>query len=160
MVSCKHRPIAVCLLWLIPQFIKPDHSPQYFDCDWVMRAAHPGAFVMDVQGRLFMRTAAFDTGGTPGLRVFQTTAGSPAAATGNPFASGLTHPIDGALHPNGNFYFVADRAGDQVGSYRISGTGRGTTLTAASGSPFASGGTFTDALVTNQAGTFSLRGER
>ncbi len=110
---------------------------------------NPVAYAMDAQGRLFMASI-----GAGQLRVFQTTAGIPAAATGNPFVSGLSAAIDGVLHPNGNFYFVADRTGNRVGSYQISGADTATTLAAVAGSPFPSGGVFTDALVTNQTGAF------
>jgi hypothetical protein len=49
---------------------------------------------------------------------------------------------------------VADRGSNQVGSYQVTGGGAGTTLAAVTGSPFASGGTFTDALAMNQSGAF------
>lgn len=101
----------------------------------------------DSSGRIFIANISGE------LRAFTTASGVPTAATGNPFASGLTFPIDGALNPNEQFYAVADRSGNQVGSYQIAGTGAATTLTAV-GSPVGSGGGLTDALVFNSAGTF------
>ncbi|CAN5510595.1 hypothetical protein BH10ACI1_BH10ACI1_03810 [soil metagenome] len=113
---------------------------------------NPVGYATDTQGRLF--TVSLNTGGE--LNVFTTMSGIPAAAAGNPFASGLTQAADGVLHPNEQFYFAANRAGgaNSVGSYQISGSGAATTLTAVAGSPFPSGGVLTTALVTNQTGTF------
>ena len=88
------------------------------------------------------------------LRVFTTAAGVPSAVTGNPFASGLSVAVDAILHPNERFYFVADRTGNQFGSYRVSGSGAATILAPVTGSPFASGGIFTDALAMNETGAF------
>lgn len=112
-------------------------------------ADNPLGYATDSQGRLF--SANFSTGG---LRVFTTMSGVPSAATGNPFASGLSQPIDGVLHPNEQFYFASDNGGNQIGSFQIGGTGAATTLTAVAGSPFASGSSYTNSLITNQAGTF------
>lgn len=118
--------------------------------------ANPLGLTTDAQGRLFLVNATNNQ-----LRAFTTTAGIPAAATGNPFVSGLSVGIDGALSPNGNFYVVADRGGSRVGSYQIAGAGAATTLTAVAGSPFASGGTFTDAVVFNGVGNllFAANGD-
>ena len=115
----------------------------------------PMAYATDSQGRFL--TANYNAGE---LRVFTTSAGVPTAVTGNPFASGLTQAVDGVLHPNEQFYFVADRVGNRFGSYQMSGSGAATTLTPVTGSPFASGGTFTDALVMNQTGSFFVRRQR
>ena len=49
---------------------------------------------------------------------------------------------------------VADRTGNQVGVYEIAGSGSATTLTAVAGSPFASGGLFTDVLALNDNGKY------
>ncbi|MGH7185140.1 MAG: IPT/TIG domain-containing protein, partial [Pseudomonadota bacterium] len=87
------------------------------------------------------------------VRAFTTASGIPTAVSGNPFTSGLTQAVHGLLHPSG-FYLVADRSGNRVGVYRISGSGSATTLAAVSGSPFAAGGSFTNVLALNQAGTF------
>lgn len=112
---------------------------------------NPMGYATDTQGRLFLISG--NSGGE--LNVFTTMTGIPTAASGNPFASGLTQAADGVLHPNEQFYFAANRsAANSVGSYQISGTGAATTLTAVAGSPFASGGFSTGALVTNQTGTF------
>src|SRR6185436_9694562 len=86
------------------------------------------------------------------VRAFTTSSGIPAAVSGNPFPSGLTAGVQGILNPLG-FYMVADRTGNQVGVFRIAGSGAGTTLTAVAGSPFASGGTFTDAVTQNATGS-------
>lgn len=72
---------------------------------------------------------------------------------GNPFPSGLTGGVHGLLHRAG-YYLVADRNGNRVGVYRINGSGPSTTLAAVSGSPFASGGLFTDVLALNRNGAF------
>jgi 6-phosphogluconolactonase (cycloisomerase 2 family) len=109
----------------------------------------PVAYATDSQSRFFTANASSNA-----LRAFVTASGVPSAVAGNPFASGLTDPIDGVLHPNEQFYFVADRSGNQVGSYQIGGSGASTTLTAVAGSPFAAGGVSTHAVVTNQAGSF------
>ncbi|HLX62175.1 MAG TPA: PKD domain-containing protein [Planctomycetota bacterium] len=105
------------------------------------------ALQTDATGRLLSTTFS-----GANLRAYTTSAGIPAAVTGDPFASGLSKPTHGALHPNG-FYMVADRANNQVGVYQIAGSGAGTTLAPVTGSPFASGGTFTDALALNHDGT-------
>lgn len=112
-------------------------------------SSFPVAYATDSSGRLFL--ANFIAGF---VRAFTTSGGVPSGVAGNPFSSGLTNASDGALHPNGNFYVVSDRAGNRVGSYQIGGSGASTTLSAVAGSPFLSGGTFTDTLVFNQAGTF------
>lgn len=104
-------------------------------------------YTTDAQGRLFMANAI---GGK--VKASTSTSGIP-TVTGNPFNSGLTLASDGALHPNGNFYVVADRTGNQVGSYQINGTGAKTTMTSVVGSPFASEGNGTNALVFNYSGT-------
>lgn len=108
----------------------------------------PVGYATDSQGRLFLTNFIANQ-----VRAFTTASGIPTAVTGNPFTSGLTNAVDGVLSPNENFYLVADRSGNRVGSYQIAGTGAATTLTAV-GSPVASSGTFTDALVFNSAGTF------
>jgi 6-phosphogluconolactonase (cycloisomerase 2 family) len=110
----------------------------------------PLAYATDSTGRL--HSANFSTGQ---VRAFTTTSGVPAGVAGNPFTSGLTQAVHGVLHPAG-FYMVADRAtpGNRVGVYQVGGSGAATTLTAVAGSPFAAGGTFTDALALNPAGTF------
>ncbi len=109
---------------------------------------YPLAYATDLSGRLFLTNW-----NTNDVRVFTTSSGVPAAASGNPFPSGLSQGIQGILHPSG-FYMVADRGSDQVGVYQISGTGAATTLTAVAGSPFLSGGSFTDALALNASGNF------
>ncbi|HMV86365.1 MAG TPA: putative Ig domain-containing protein [Blastocatellia bacterium] len=111
-------------------------------------ASFPGTYATDSAGRLFLTN--YNTGQ---MRAFSTAAGIPSAVSGNPFTSGLTQTVYSVLHPNG-FYLVADRSGNRVGVYQISGSGAATTLTAIAGSPFASGGTLTDVLALNQSGAF------
>ena len=118
-------------------------------------AQFPVAYATDSQGRLFSANI-----GDAQLRVYTTAAGVPTPVTGNPFASGLSAPFDGVLHPNEQFYFVSDRSGNQVGSYRVGGSGAATTLAAVTGSPFASGGTSTNSLVMNQTGAFLFAANR
>jgi 6-phosphogluconolactonase (cycloisomerase 2 family) len=109
----------------------------------------PLAYATDSLGRLLTASIA-DTK----LRVFTTASGVPTAVSGNPFASGLTAATFGVLHPNEQFYFVSDSAVNQLGGYRVAGTGASTTLTPVSGSPFFSGGSVVTALAMNQTGTF------
>jgi 6-phosphogluconolactonase (cycloisomerase 2 family) len=95
---------------------------------------NPLGYATDNSGRLF--SASF-TGGH--VRAFTTSAGVPTGVTGNPFVSGLVGTMHGVVHPGG-FYMVADRTGNGVGVFQIAGTGAATTLTAVSGSPFATTG--------------------
>jgi 6-phosphogluconolactonase (cycloisomerase 2 family) len=106
----------------------------------------PLAYATDAAGRLFVANRFFGQ-----VRVFTTANGIPSPVSGNPFTPGLREIVHGLLHPNG-FYLVADPFGNQIGVYRINGSGSDTTLTAVTGSPFASGGA-TNALALNQAGT-------
>ncbi|HLX62924.1 MAG TPA: PKD domain-containing protein [Planctomycetota bacterium] len=109
-------------------------------------ATGPVGYATDGSGRLFMVNAS---GG--GLRVFATANGVPTADGGNPFATGLTEPLNGILHPNG-YYIVADFIGNKVGVYKVAGSATATTLTAVAGSPFATGGTAANCLALNQFG--------
>lgn len=97
------------------------------------------AYATDSQGRLFLT----DYNVVNDMRVFTTASGTPSGVTGNPFTSGLLEPIDGVLHPNEQFFFIADDGVNQIGSYQIGGSGAATTLTAVAGSPVASGGLLT-----------------
>lgn len=109
---------------------------------------NPVAYATDASGRLFLVTT------TPELRAFTINSGTPTGVTGNPFPpTGLTQRRDGLVHPNG-YYVVAGNTGNNVGVFQIGGTGASTTLTAVSGSPFATGGTTANVLALNQAGTF------
>lgn len=109
---------------------------------------NPAAYAFDDAGRLFLVNALARQ-----VRAFTTGGGVPSPVLGNPFASGLTEAVHGLVHPLG-YYLVADRSDNRVGVYRISGSGPSTTLTAVTGSPFASGGAFTSILARNRAGTF------
>lgn len=108
----------------------------------------PLAYATDAAGRLFV--ANYNTGQ---VRVFTTASGIPSSVSGNPFTAGLRGVVHGILHPNG-FYLVADEGNNRVGVYRINGSGSATTLAAVTGSPFGAGGSYTEVLALNQAGTF------
>jgi 6-phosphogluconolactonase (cycloisomerase 2 family) len=114
---------------------------------------NPIGYATDSDGRLFsvMLTAAE-------VRGFATTSGVPAGVATNPTASGLhrgTHGVLRPMHLHGffSFYMVADRSLNQVGVYQIAGSGAETTVSAVAGSPFAAGGTFTNALALTPTGT-------
>ena len=102
-------------------------------------AGNPVGYATDSAGRLFVS----NFGG--GVRAFTTAAGVPTDVTGNPFASGLAGGVNSIINPLG-FMIVADRSANRVGVFQIAGSGAATTLTAVAGSPFASGGSFTDAV--------------
>jgi hypothetical protein len=108
-------------------------------------AGNPVGYATDPTGRLF--TSNFGTG----VRAFTTAAGVPSAVSGNPFASGLSGGVQGIFHPDG-FYVVADRSANRVGVFRIAGSGSGTTLAAVAGSPFTTGGSFSDAVAASPEG--------
>ena len=76
----------------------------------------------------------------------------PTAVLNNPF---LSHPqvygVHGVLHPAG-YYILAGRDSDRVAVLQITGSGAGTTLTPVSGSPFSTGGTFSNALALTHDG--------
>ncbi|MBK9215520.1 MAG: beta-propeller fold lactonase family protein [Chloracidobacterium sp.] len=105
-------------------------------------------YATDSAGRLY----SVDT--TNGIRVFTSSAGALSPAAGNPFPSGLSARRMGFVHPNQNFYMVAGNSGNNVGVYQISGSGAATTVAPVAGSPFATGATTANGLVTNAAGTF------
>ena len=111
----------------------------------------PVGYAADSLGRIFMAS----TDGVVGspLRAFATANGEPLFNPSNPSAATIARASDGVLSPNENFYIVADSLGNQVGSYRISGTGATISLTAVS-PPVATGGLYPQALVLNSAGTF------
>ena len=103
--------------------------------------SNPLGYATDAGGRLFSVNYASDQ-----IRAFTTSGGVPTAVSGNPFsAGGLVQGVAGVVHAAG-FYMVADRGGNKVGVYQIAGSGSATTMTNVAGSPFATGGTFTDAL--------------
>jgi len=112
-----------------------------------MGMGYPLAFATDSSGRLFL--SALVAGSS---KIATTSAGVPTVVS-TLTSNGLSNAVDGLVHPGENFYLVADRSGNQVGVYRISGTGESSTLAAVAGSPFAMGGNFTQALVTNPGGS-------
>ena len=112
------------------------------------------AYAMDSAGRFFGVDNAFN------IRVFTTSSGVLSPVTGNPFPSGLTQRRFGLIHPNGDFYIVAGNSGNNVGVYRISGSGSGTTVAPVSGSPFATGGTTANCLAITASGNFLYVGNR
>ena len=110
--------------------------------------SQPIAYATDASGRFF--SASGDTDQIVG---FTTNSGIPTGVSGNPFTSGLIEAAQSIMYPTG-FYMVADRIGNQVGVYKIEGSGLATTLTAVPGSPFASGGDFTDILALSRTTAF------
>lgn len=122
-------------------------------------ANNPVAHATDSQGRLFLLNTG-STASPPPIRVFTTSAGIPTPVTNSPFASALSQRRDSLIHPNGEFFVVAGNTGNNVGVYRISGSGADTTVAAVPGSPFAGGGTTANVLAVNQAGNFLYLGNR
>ena len=121
--------------------------------------AGPNAYATDNVGRLFI---ASDFGTE--VRVFTTTPGTllngglPTGVTDNPFPSGLLSGARrGVLHPAG-FYIVADSVDRQVGVYRVSGSGAGTTLAAVGGSPFSMGLLSVNTLALTPEGSLLVAG--
>jgi 6-phosphogluconolactonase (cycloisomerase 2 family) len=113
-------------------------------------ATNPLAMATDTLGRLFVTTGVSNA---VVLRAFTTASGVPTQVfTSN--SSGLIGAADGALSPDEQFYLVADNGANQIGSYKINGTGVSTTLAPVAGSPFPANASTTNALVFNQAGTF------
>jgi 6-phosphogluconolactonase (cycloisomerase 2 family) len=114
----------------------------------------PNPTATDATGRLFVINSRQAL-----TRVYTTASGIPAQVTASPFANGLTSfASDGEVHPNGNFFMLADRTNNRVGVYQIAGSGAATTLTAIAGSPFATGGTSSIALAFNRTGNFLFVG--
>ncbi len=118
-------------------------------------AANPLAYAIDSSGRMFTMNSNDD------IRAFTSSSGILSPVTGNPFPpSGLTQRRFGIVHPNQNFYMIAGNSGNNVGVFQISGSGAGTTLTPAPGSPFATGGTTANNLAINFDGKFLYVGNR
>lgn len=111
-------------------------------------AANPRAITTDLAGRLYLGN--FSAGQ---VSVFTTVGGIPAAVTNSPFATTLSGMVQGIVHPKG-FFFVVDRSGNSVGSFRVTDSGSSTTLQAGAGSPYATGGINPNLGVLNQSGTF------
>ena len=116
----------------------------------------PNPTATDQTGRLFVINSRQAL-----TRVYTTANGVPAQIPGSPFANGLTSFLSkGAVHPNGNFFMLADRTNNRVGVYQISGSGADTILTQIPGSPFAAGGTLTLTFAFNRMGNllFAVNG--
>ncbi len=114
----------------------------------------PNPTTTDASGRLFVINSR-----QAQTRVYTTASGVPTQVTGSPFANGLSSfASKGEIHPNGNFLMLGDRTGNRVGVYQISGAGAATTLTAVTGSPFATGGTSSLTLTFNESGGFLFVG--
>lgn len=112
--------------------------------------ATPYPTATDAEGRLFVVPSRLQT-----TRVYTTANGIPTQVPGSPFANGLAGiTAEGEVHPNGQFFLLADRTNSRVGVYRISGTGAKTTLAAVAGSPFVTGGTLSLSLVFNRTGNY------
>lgn len=112
----------------------------------------PTSFATDALGRLF---AADFVGAT--VRAYTTSSGIPTAVSQAAVSSGVNEAVAGVVSPLG-YYFVADQQVGKVGAYRITGSGAATTLSAATGSPFSTGGTYTNVLATNDDGTLLFAG--
>ena len=107
------------------------------------------AFVTDAQGRLFATS-----NGVPSYTLaYTTSSGIPIRINLPNYLSGLTTGVHGVLHPAG-FYMVADRSANRIGVYAIAGSGTATTVAPVAGSPFASGGSYTDALALSESGNW------
>jgi 6-phosphogluconolactonase (cycloisomerase 2 family) len=108
----------------------------------------------DAAGRLFsINSSAIVNGALSPIAAFTTAAGVPTAIPGSYLPSNLTVPVLGRLSPNGTFFAAAGQDSNTVGVYRIFGSGSATTITHATGSPFASGGIKTCGLSFNATGS-------
>lgn len=112
------------------------------------------AYAVDSAGRLFAFDNAFN------IRAFTSASGVLSPVTGNPFPSGMTQRRFGLMHPNGDFYIVAGNSGNNVGVFRVTGSGADTTVAAVTGSPFATGGTTANVAAITQSGNFLYIGNR
>lgn len=112
--------------------------------------ATPYPTATDASGRLYVVPSRLAS-----TRVYTTANGIPTVVTGSPFANGLTGiTAEGEIHPNGSFFYLADRTNSRIGVYQINGAGADTTLTAITGSPYTTGGTLSLTLVFNSTGSF------
>jgi hypothetical protein len=110
--------------------------------------ATPYPTATDASGRLYVVNSRLAS-----TRVYTTANGIPTTASNNPNGlAGIT--AEGEVHPNGNFFVLADRSNARIGVYQISGSGAATTLTAVAGSPFVTGGTLSSIFAFNRTGTF------
>lgn len=116
------------------------------DSPYDMGVEYPLAYAIDPGGRLFL-----SGWGSQSSKIATTSDGIPTVVH-TLSSNGLNQAIGGLYHPGG-FYLVTDRDANQVGVYRISGSGAGSTLAAVSGSPFATGGAYTQGLATNSSGS-------
>jgi len=104
-------------------------------------------YATDTQGRIFTATRS-----DGGLRVYTTSAGTPTAVSGSPFATAMTALTEGELSPNEQFYVVVDSSGSEVGAYQITGVGAATSLSLVSGLVGTNGST-ANSMAFNQTGT-------
>ena len=102
-------------------------------------------YATDTLNRLF--TVSFTDGA---VRAYSIEGGAP-ALLGSPTPSSQTGQIQGVMHPFG-YYLATARNSNNVAVFRISGLGAGTTLTQVPGSPFATGGTFSNASIVDPSG--------
>jgi 6-phosphogluconolactonase (cycloisomerase 2 family) len=119
-----------------------------------MGAANSIAHAADASGRFFVVDSV------DAIRAFTSVDGMLSPVTGNPFVSGLTQRRFGMMHPNQEFYIVAGNTGNNVGVFRVSGSGAATTVAPVPGSPFATGATTANVLALNASGTFLFVGNR
>ena len=112
------------------------------------------AYATDAAGRIFsINSSAIVNGVLSPVAAFTTTSGVPAAVSGSYLPSGLSVAVQGRLSPNDNQYAAVGQDSNTVGVYRITGSGSATTITLATGSPFASGGIKACGLTYNATGT-------
>lgn len=101
------------------------------DCWIAMDATGTVLFSTDCNGNVFASVVAAD--------------GTLTAATGSPFATGISDPWPIAGDPSGKFVYVGDDSDTtEISAYSYSSAG---VLTAITGSPFAPAGTYTEGIV-------------
>ena len=106
-------------------------------------------FQTDASGRLF----AANNSGVALVFVFSTTAGTPSEIIPpDPIKAFQDEIQSGVLHPSG-YYLATARSSNNVGVFRIGGSGSTTTMAPVLGSPFATGGTGANISVLDASGT-------
>lgn len=99
--------------------------------------ATPNPTAVDGQGRLYVVNSRQAL-----VRVYTLTDGIPTQVTNSPFAGTMTgFAAQGKIHPNGQFFALANRTRNHVFVMDISGSGAATELSVVKGSPFDTGGT-------------------
>lgn len=108
------------------------------------------ALSTDVSGRLFGVNRGITLSGIffP-VSGFSTQAGVPGIIPVAQLASALVSPIHGQLSRSGSLYAVADNEANQVGVFRVAGSGSATMVLPVAGSPFTTGGMKTCSVAFN-----------